>query len=73
MSLYDYKQSQEIAARNYPFYALIMAAMRQADTNNLLMLQTMWPEQWKDLQARYYAPGGILDSDSQASPCQTQG
>ena len=73
MSLYDYQKSQEIDRQGYPFYALIMAAMRKADSNNLVMLQTMWPTVWKDLQARYYAPGGILDSDSQTSPCQTQG
>jgi len=73
MSLYDYKQSQQIEARGYPFYALIMAAMRQADTDNLKRLTLMWPKVSREFNDRYNAPGGVLDSDSQASPCQTQG
>ena len=32
MSLYDYQVSQQIAMQGWPFYSLVMAAMRQADT-----------------------------------------
>jgi hypothetical protein len=35
MSLYEYKVSQEISAKDLPFYALIMAAFRKADSINL--------------------------------------
>lgn len=35
MSYYDYEVSKLISAEDPPFYSLIMAAMRQADTDNL--------------------------------------
>ena len=63
MSYYDYKKGQEIAAQDYPFYALIQAAMRQADNYNLAKLGAEWPAVFDELQARYHAPGGRLESD----------
>ena len=60
MSLYDYKRSIVIEERRYPFYALIMAAMRQADSDNRELLCDAFPEVWNELQARYHAPGGVL-------------
>ena len=60
MSLYDYRQSQKIAAEDHPFYALIMAAMRKADTDNIAKLQRAFPEVWSELFQRYHAPGGLL-------------
>ena len=63
MSLYDYLASHEISAKSYPFYALIMAAMRQADTINLSLLQRAFPEVWADYKARYFAPGGRLENE----------
>jgi len=61
MSQYDYLKSMEIAAKDYPFYALIMAAMRKADDINGGKLKAMFPEVWQELRKRYNAPGGILD------------
>ncbi len=63
MSYYDYKQSVYIELKQYPFYAIIMAAMRQADTPNLAMLESCWPETWAELQARYNAPDGLLPGE----------
>ena len=63
MSLYDYQKSLEIAGADYPFYAIVMAAMRQADTNNLRKLEQAFPDTFHELQARYYAPGGMLSKD----------
>lgn len=60
MSHYDYECSIKIASKDYPFYALIMAAMRQADDNNTEKLRRAWPEVYEELKARYHAPGGIL-------------
>jgi hypothetical protein len=70
MSRYDYVQGREIAAMNYPFFALIQAAMRQADTDNLGALRRAFPEVWEDLQARYVAPGGILPDDQEENPAR---
>jgi hypothetical protein len=68
MSLYDYEKSILIESKNYPFYALIMAAMRQADTDNFEKLKTAFPETYRELHDRYNAPGGLLpeEKNSQA-------
>ena len=58
MSLYSYNESLELA--NCSFDALIMAAMRRADTDNLVMLQNLWPDIWSELVQHYNAPGGKL-------------
>lgn len=64
MSLFDYEQSKQIAAQDYSFYALIMAAMRQADTMNAFKLRAAFPEVWLELQTRYISPGGLLADES---------
>ena len=60
MSHYDYVRSLELGMADEPFYALIMAAMRKADTDNGEKLRNAWPEIWNELRARYNAPGGTL-------------
>ena len=64
MSYYDYTVSKEIAARGFPFYALIMAAMRQADTDNSEKLAAAWPNVWRELVLRYNAPYGVLPGET---------
>jgi hypothetical protein len=64
MSLYDYRTSREIAD-HYPFYALIMTAMRQADDKNLIKLQEAFPETWKELKQRYDAPEGLIGKEKE--------
>jgi len=61
MSLIDYEVSKELERQDVPFYGLIMAAMRRADTDNLNALRAFWPAVWDELQARYNAPGGALN------------
>ena len=68
MSYYDYRVSADIAMHDYPFYGLIMAAMRQADTANLAKLCAVFPEVWVELDERYHAPGGILPTDRMGVP-----
>jgi len=63
MSLHDYKVSLELERSGVPFYALVMAAMRRADTDNLRKLQRAFPEAWDELQKRYDSPGGMLWSE----------
>ncbi len=63
MSYYDYIQSQEITAKGYYFYALIMAAMRQADSDNIEKLKFVFPEVHAELKERYNAPGGLLPGE----------
>jgi hypothetical protein len=63
MSYFDYQASKKIAGEDYPFCALVMALMRQADSRNLAKLKRAWPETWAELDARYNAPGGVLDDE----------
>ncbi len=63
MSLYDYEMSREISATDPPFAALIMAAMRKADTQNTYWLRRGFPEIHKELAQRYISAGGLLDGE----------
>lgn len=63
MSLYEYQYARQLTDNDTPFYALIMAAMRGADTYNLEKLKRLFPDTWEELQARYNAPGGRLVKD----------
>lgn len=60
VSHYDYEVSKELAAADYPFYALVMAAMRKADSDNAAKLAAAFPDTAAELRARYNAPGGFL-------------
>lgn len=63
---YAYVASRDIACHDFPFYALIMAAMRQADTNNLRALVDAFPDTWDELKSRDNAPGGHLPGEAPA-------
>jgi hypothetical protein len=63
MSKFDYDTAHDIAEKDPSFNALIMAAMRKADSDNLSYLMHDWPGVWQELQVRYNAPGGVLDTD----------
>ena len=63
MSLHEYVMSKEIAKEDYPFYALIMAAMRQADSHNIHMLDRAFPEVYIEMKERYNAPGGVFNDE----------
>lgn len=66
MSLETYKISKALEMEDVPFYALIMAAMRRADTENQAKLRSAWPAVWEELVARYRAPGGLLPNENLA-------
>lgn len=73
MSIFDYEQSQvidlESHRREWPFYAMVMACMRRADTDNAERLRRAFPEVRAELEARYRAPGGLLPGEACAE-CQ---
>jgi len=60
VGLYDYELSRQLEAQDVPFQALIMAAMRRADMDNLRALRAAWPDVWDELAARHEAPAGCL-------------
>lgn len=63
MSLRDFAISREITRSDPPFYALIMAAMRQADTSNLTALSLAFPRVYVEFARRHNAPGGAIPED----------
>lgn len=63
MSLHEYRASSELSRLGFPFYSLIMEAMRRADNTNAARLRACFPAVWDELKARYNAPGGIIDGD----------
>lgn len=63
MSRYDYEVSKVLAGQDPPFDALIMAAYRRADTWNAQRIRAAWPDVVAELEARYHAPGGVLEGD----------
>lgn len=68
MSLYDYRLSRHVTATMDPtFNALIMAAMRQADTTNAGILRLAWPDVWNELWDRYNAPDGVLPGETEGA------
>ena len=63
MGLHEYLVSQKIEREDYPFYSLVMALARKADTDNLEKLKVAFPKTVKELERRYYAGAGILPED----------
>jgi len=49
VSLYDYEIGRGYASQDPPFYALIQAAMRGADTRNGVLLRNAFPATWDEL------------------------
>jgi hypothetical protein len=63
MARYDYEMYKMVVSNDPSFESLIMAAYRKADTANAAALRALWPGIVDELQARYNAPGGILEGD----------
>jgi hypothetical protein len=72
VSHYDYQVSKQIGALDAPFYALVMALYRQADTANQGAIERAWPETVAELRARYEAPGGLLPGEPGYEEIQRQ-
>jgi len=66
MSHYDYEVAKRIWAEfsDDEIYGIVQALMRFADSTNLDKLKTAWPEGWRELQARYNAPGWLLPGET---------
>jgi hypothetical protein len=73
VSHFDYMVSRTLATNDLPFYALIMTAMRQADTTNLDKLRAAWPDVYAELEARYHAPGGLLAGEQVLAQDHSEG
>jgi len=65
MSYHEYLKGKELVLDDPPFYALIQAAMRLADSDNAEKLKMIFPGVWRELNARYNSPGGLLPEDGE--------
>lgn len=63
MSLHGYHYSVKLANLDAPFESLIMAAMRKADSDNIVRLRASFLEIWTELRARYDAAFGVIPED----------
>lgn len=65
MAILDYFWAQSLDAHleGLPFGAVVMLAMRRADTDNFAALAVAFPELAEELRRRYNAPAGVLESD----------
>jgi hypothetical protein len=63
VSIYEYRAAMHIEDQGYPFYALIQAAMRKADSDNLEKLKEAFPEVWKEFLERYNNSGGLSNAE----------
>lgn len=63
MSYEEYVISKRLIESGPPFHSLIMAAMRKADSDNVLRLRAMWPGVWEELETRYNTPGGLIPKE----------
>jgi len=61
LNQWDYRKSLEIAAYGYPFYALLAALMRDADTDNLEKLRVAFPDVYESLIRWINTPGAYRD------------
>ena len=68
MSRHDFERAIELRRTDESFYGLIMAAMLHADTDNLRALVAAFPETHAELDARYWAPGGVIEGDPDFDP-----
>ncbi len=66
MGYYEYLSGRNIAFEDPPFDAIIQAAMRKADTDNLAKLKAAWPAIWADLEMRYNLSGGLTPEEQEA-------
>jgi hypothetical protein len=71
MSLGDYQQSGALAV-SASFHALVMAAMRRADTDNYRRLARAFPEIAAELETRYNAPGGRTPAEAAMDDFETR-
>lgn len=63
MSHYDYVTSREIAKGDPPFAALVMAALRKADSENYARITEAFPEITAEFRYRYWSSGGYLPDE----------
>jgi len=63
MSLHEYLYSQTLSKYDPPFYGLLFSMIRKGDSQNVRIVEAMWPERFEEFKQRYYAPYGVIPED----------
>jgi len=63
LSLHEYLYSQTLDRYDPPFYALLFEMIRKADSDNIKIIEAMWPEKFEEFMLRYNAPHGVIPKD----------
>lgn len=60
----EYQLSSSVTLLDAPFYSLLCALFRQADSDNLALLEDAFPETLHTFKKRVNAPGGLLPGET---------
>jgi hypothetical protein len=60
-----HRASAEISQEDPPFYALLFALMRKADTEHQNRIKELWPDAYRELWLRTVSPDGLLVEDGE--------
>jgi hypothetical protein len=63
MSLHEYLYSRTLDKYDPPFYALLFAMMRKADSDNVRIIKAMWSDKFEEFKLRYNSPYGVIPED----------
>ncbi len=64
MSLYQYRQAEELVRQDYSVDTLIMAAFHKADGPNLEKLEAAWPELGAEYRYRFWSGQGLMPGEA---------
>lgn len=59
----EYQLSKSVTLLDAPFYSMLCALFRQADSENLTLLQETFPHELDTFKKRVNAPGGLLPGE----------
>lgn len=64
IGLFAYRESHRPELAAVPWHSLLCALMRGADSGNAARLREAFPDEWREMQARYDAPGGRIGAEA---------
>lgn len=71
-NLIDYLIGTVLKQADLPFHGILTALIKRADSDNLMKLELLWPEEVDTIRKRYNSPFAILDDEVAAGETQEQ-
>ena len=63
ISYHDWQIAKRLHEEDVPFYALLAALMRKADSDNTKQLALAYPDDFVEAHLRYHLPGGCVSAE----------